>query len=82
LPYSSALLVAGHDTIALTLTWLLYELSKHPEEQQRIRDEIKAARTQAEARGDDDLLASDLNGMTFTNAVIKVSSSFHLVHSH
>ncbi|OAX43385.1 cytochrome P450 [Rhizopogon vinicolor AM-OR11-026] len=73
----ATLLVAGHDTTASTLTWLLYELSKYPEEQQRIRDEIKAARAQAEARGDDDLLPSDLNGMTFTNAVIKEVLRFH-----
>ncbi|KAG1831991.1 hypothetical protein DFJ58DRAFT_848085 [Suillus subalutaceus] len=50
----------------------LYELSKHPEDQQRIRDEIKAARANAEARGDNDLLPSDFNNMDFTNAVIKV----------
>lgn len=81
LPYSSTLLVAGHDTTAITLTWLLYELSKRPEEQQQIRDEIKAARAQAEARGDHDLLPGDLSGMTFMNAVIKVCPSFHLVHS-
>lgn len=66
----------------MTLTWLLYELSMRPEEQQQIRDEIKAARAQAEARGDDDLLPGDLNGMVFMNAVIKVCPSFHLVHSY
>jgi cytochrome P450 len=66
------LLVAGHDTTASSLTWLLYELSKHPEDQQRIRDEIKAARANVEARGDNDLLPSDFNNMDFTNAVIKV----------
>lgn len=71
-PYSSTMLVAGHDTTASSLTWLLYELSKHPEDQQRIRDEIKIARANAEARGDDDLLPSDFNNMNFTNAVIKV----------
>ncbi|KAJ8596737.1 cytochrome P450 [Rhizopogon salebrosus TDB-379] len=73
----AALLVAGHDTTAITLTWLLYELSKHPKDQQRIRDEIKAARAHVEARGDDDLLPSDLNAMTFTNAVIKEGLRFH-----
>jgi len=65
-------LVAGHDTTASSLTWLLYELSKHPEDQRRIRDEIKVARAHAEARGDNDLLPSDFNNMDFTNAVIKV----------
>jgi hypothetical protein len=71
-PYSSTVLVAGHDTTASALTWLLYELSKHPGDQQRIRDEIKTARANAEARGDEDLLTSDFNNMNFTNAVIKV----------
>ncbi|KAG2341337.1 cytochrome P450 [Suillus weaverae] len=73
----ATLLLAGHDTIASTLTWLLYELSKHPEDQHRIRDEIKAARAKAEARGDDDLLPSDLNSMDFTNAVIKEGLRLH-----
>ncbi|KAG2756654.1 cytochrome P450 [Suillus brevipes Sb2] len=73
----ATLLVAGHDTTASTLTWLLYELSKHPEDQQRIRDEIKTARANAEARGDDDLLPSDFNNMNFTNAVIKEGFRLH-----
>ncbi|KAG1747117.1 cytochrome P450 [Suillus paluster] len=73
----AAILVAGHDTTASSLTWLLYELSKHPEDQQRIREEIKAARATAEARGDDDLLPNDFNNMTFTNAVIKEGLRMH-----
>ncbi|KAG2058507.1 cytochrome P450 [Suillus hirtellus] len=73
----ATLLVAGHDTTASSLTWLLYELSKHPEDQQRIRDEIKAVRTSAAARGDDDLLPSDFNNMDFTNAVIKEGLRLH-----
>ncbi|OJA10246.1 hypothetical protein AZE42_07830, partial [Rhizopogon vesiculosus] len=73
----AALLFAGHNTSSLSLTWLLYELSKHPEDQQRIRHEIKAARAQAETRGDDDLLPSDLNDMSFTNAIIKEGLRFH-----
>ena len=73
-------MIAGHDTIANTLSWLLYELSKHPKDQQRIRDEIRAAKAHVEARGDDDLLPSDLNGMAFTNAVIKVGPLSHHLH--
>jgi len=73
----ATLLVAGHDTTASSLTWLLYELSKHPEDQQRIRDEIKAARANVEARGDNDLLPSDFNNMDFTNAVIKEGLRLH-----
>ncbi|KAG2157942.1 cytochrome P450 [Suillus bovinus] len=73
----ATLLVAGHDTTASSLTWLLYELSKHPEDQRRIRDEIKTARLNVEARGDDDLLPSDFNNMDFTNAVIKEGLRLH-----
>ncbi|KAG2744032.1 cytochrome P450 [Suillus brevipes Sb2] len=73
----ATLLVAGHETTASSITWLLYELSKHPEDQQRIRDEIKTARANAEARGDDDLLPSDFNNMNFTNAVIKEGLRLH-----
>ncbi|KAG2074169.1 cytochrome P450 [Suillus decipiens] len=73
----ATLLVAGHDTTASTLTWLLYELSKHPEDQQRIRDEIKAAKANAEARGEDDLLPIDFNNMDFTNAIIKEGLRLH-----
>ncbi|OAX37997.1 cytochrome P450 [Rhizopogon vinicolor AM-OR11-026] len=70
----AVLLFAGHSTSSLSLTWLLYELSKHPEDQQRIRDEIRAL---AEARGDDDVLPSDFSDMSFTNAVIKEGFTFH-----
>lgn len=73
----ATLLLAGHDTTASTLTWLLYELSKHPEDQQRIRDEIKAAKVNAEARGEDDLQPIDFNNMDFTNAVIKEGLRLH-----
>ena len=33
---------AGHDTTGHTLTWLTYELAKHPEMQQRVIDEVDA----------------------------------------
>jgi cytochrome P450 len=32
---------AGHETTTTTLTWALFELSKHPNIQQRLREEIK-----------------------------------------
>jgi cytochrome P450 len=71
---SRLLLVAGHDTTACTMAWLLYEVSRHPEDQQRIRDEIRVARARAKARGDDDLIPSDYDTLAFTNAVIKVGN--------
>jgi cytochrome P450 len=65
-------MLAGHDTTALSLSWLLFELSRHPKDQQRIRDEIDAARANIRARGDDDFTISDLENMTFMNACLKV----------
>lgn len=65
-------MLAGHDTTASSLSWLLFELSHHPEDQQKIRDEIDAARVNILARGDDDFTISDLEGMTFMNACLKV----------
>ncbi|KAH7884659.1 cytochrome P450 [Phlebopus sp. FC_14] len=73
----AVLLVAGHDTTANSLGWLLYELSRHPEDQQRIRDEIRDARARMAARGDEDLVPSDFDNMIFTNAAIKESLRLH-----
>ncbi|EGN99139.1 hypothetical protein SERLA73DRAFT_181957 [Serpula lacrymans var. lacrymans S7.3] len=70
-------LLAGHDTTANTLTWTLYELSKRPEDQKKIRDEIVAARKEMEARGDEDFVPSDFDSMLFMNAVIKETLRLH-----
>ena len=34
------ILFAGHDTTGHTMTWLTYELAKHPEYQKRLHDEV------------------------------------------
>ncbi|THH16717.1 hypothetical protein EW146_g3968 [Bondarzewia mesenterica] len=73
----STLMLAGHDTTSTTLTWLLWELGKDTVYQNKIRDEIKAARAQAITRGDEDLSMSDLEGMTYMQAAIKESMRLH-----
>ncbi|KAH7920396.1 cytochrome P450 [Leucogyrophana mollusca] len=73
----ATLLNAGHDTTAYSLTWLLYELAKHPEDQQKIREEIATARARFEARHGDDFTSADLEAMIFMNAVIKESLRLH-----
>ena len=69
LPKHSALLLAGHDTTASTLSWFLWEIAKHPESQERIRSEIAAFRAQ---KGDELPTATDLDNMTYTQAALKV----------
>jgi cytochrome P450 len=37
-----AILLAGRDTTASTLSWTFYELARHPEAVEKLRAEIKA----------------------------------------
>jgi cytochrome P450 len=59
--------LAGHETTANALTWTLYLLSKHPEAQRRLRDEI------AQVCGDRPPTLADLGQLTYTERVIKES---------
>ena len=67
--------MAGHETTASTLTWGLYELSRNPAVQTKVREEIKAARRHAAQRGEDELTVADLDSMKYLLAVIKVGTS-------
>jgi cytochrome P450 len=75
----SSLFLAGHETTASTVTWALYELSRHPDFQTKIREEIKVTREQASQRGDHDLSVTDLASMTYLLALTKVHVNFLLV---
>ncbi|KAK0473874.1 cytochrome P450 [Armillaria novae-zelandiae] len=66
-------ILAGHDTTANTMAWLLYELSLHPEDQTKIREEI--ARTKANAAGE--LTSNDYDSMIWLNACIKEALRLH-----
>ena len=66
------LMLAGHETTASTINWILYELSRHPEFQKAVRDEIEATRAQAALRGDGELSVADLDSMKCMVALIKV----------
>ena len=65
-------MLAGHETTASTLNWVLYELSRHPEFQKAVRGEIKATRAEAALRGDGELSVADLDSMKCMHALIKV----------
>lgn len=71
------ILLAGHETSATTLCWVLLELARHPDVQQRLRDEIRETETAIRARGGSDFTASDLDNMQYLHAVIKESMRYH-----
>jgi cytochrome P450 len=71
-------LLAGHETTANTLAWTALELSKHPEAQRKLREEIHATEEKIRERGDTDLTTQDLDSMPYLNAVIKVRYFFPL----
>ncbi len=64
-------LLAGHETTASSMTWLLYHLARHPEYQQKMRDEIHAIRARVTERGDADFSVADLDAMTYCLAAMK-----------
>lgn len=66
-------MLAGHETTASTMNWLLWELSKDLEYQALCREEIARVRSQVIARGDDDLSITDMENMPYVTAIIKVS---------
>ncbi len=72
------LTLAGHETTASTLTFLTYELAKHPEYQARLRKEIQDRRALVMSRGDASFSMEDLDSLTLTMNAIKV----HLLVTH
>ena len=67
------LTLAGHETTSSTLTFLFYELSRHPEYQARMREEIRSVRAQITARGGNEFTIEDLDSLTLMMNAIKVS---------
>ncbi|EKM80790.1 hypothetical protein AGABI1DRAFT_55872 [Agaricus bisporus var. burnettii JB137-S8] len=71
------ILLAGHETSATSLCWVLLELARHPDVQARLRKEIRETETAIHARGGSDFTASDFDAMPYLNAVLKESMRFH-----
>ena len=67
------ILLAGHETSATSLCWVLLEIARNPPVQKRLREEIRAMEQTIHARGDTEFTAADLDAMPYLSAVIKVS---------
>ena len=67
-------IIAGKDTTALTLSWFLYMLYKHPPIQEKIAQEVKEATKARDASTLDDLAASiteeSLDKMQYLHAAL------------
>ncbi|OCH88053.1 cytochrome P450 [Obba rivulosa] len=74
--------IAGHDTTATTLSWLFFELARHPQWQEKLRDEIRTFRAAAVARGDITFSLEDLDSMTYCIAALKETLRYHPVGSN
>lgn len=59
------------------MSFLLWELAKHPKIQGRLREEIRSARA---AHNDSPLTAVDLEGMPYLQAIVKVRRNRRSVH--
>ena len=78
-----ALILAGHETTANTLTWMLWELARHSNFQDTLRAEIRDKRREIDLRntvdpnGNSDFTLEDLESMSFLQAIVKVSHCNH-----
>ncbi|KAJ4000630.1 cytochrome P450 [Lentinula boryana] len=68
------LLLAGHETSSTSLVWCILEISRHPEVQKKLREEIRATERKLNGR---DFTAADFDNMPYMNAVLKESMRFH-----
>lgn len=78
------ILLAGHETSATSMCWVLYELARHPDVQKRLREEIRHTERAIKTRGGSSFTASDLENMQYLNAVLKESMRHHpaLYHNY
>ncbi|KAJ7185447.1 cytochrome P450 [Mycena filopes] len=70
---------AGHETTANTMSWTLFELTRQPDIQTKLRAEIQATQQSIYERGGTEFTAADFDNMPYTTAVMKEVLRFHPV---
>lgn len=66
----STFLVAGHETTSTAATWAFYSLCRHPQIQQRLRDELLTVPT-------DHPTMDELNALPYLDAVVRETLRVH-----
>ncbi|GJJ09369.1 hypothetical protein Clacol_003591 [Clathrus columnatus] len=75
-------ITAGHETTATTLSWIFYELSKRPDIQACLRNEISETRKKVINRGDTEFSIADMESMPYTAAVMKETLRYRPIVLH
>ncbi|KAF8904748.1 cytochrome P450 [Gymnopilus junonius] len=72
------LIIAGHETTATWLNWIMYELARNPDVQERLRKEVNERMYILRNRGDSTFSATDLEqDMSLLQAILKETLRFH-----
>ncbi|EMD32080.1 hypothetical protein CERSUDRAFT_77670 [Gelatoporia subvermispora B] len=78
----ATLVIAGHETTASTLNYILWELAKASQYQAKIRKEIRILRDAVAQRGDLEYTSEDLESMKYAVAVVKETLRLHPIVFH
>ncbi|EJD00175.1 cytochrome P450 [Fomitiporia mediterranea MF3/22] len=65
------IMAAGHETTSNSISFLFYELARHPDMQEKIRKEIQDSLSAARANGQPDLNIGDMEKMEYGLAFMK-----------
>ncbi|KAL0576904.1 hypothetical protein V5O48_005085 [Marasmius crinis-equi] len=72
----STLIQAGHHTTGYTLSWILYELAAHPDDQVKVYEEISRVR---KGRGELELTSEDYDSLNHLTLALKETLRLHPV---
>lgn len=67
----------GHETTSNAMAWLLYEIARHTEFQEKLREEIMVTRARVRERGETDFTIFDLDSMQYVSATVKEVLRLH-----